>query len=127
MRRAGHLSRATVVALAFGTILTAGSAPSSARQSDAPKLTYYPSLKLKFRDAQARNYFVLQSGLVNASGGALTDLVVRQRFPQDFNPNLLASGSHEAMLRPGGFSESLEGGVYTMKLASLRVAEATSV
>ncbi|MGH9867711.1 MAG: hypothetical protein ACREAA_06055 [Candidatus Polarisedimenticolia bacterium] len=127
MRRAGKPSRATVVALMLGTMLTAGSAPSSARQADAPKLTYYPSLQLKFRDAQARNYFVLQSGLVNASGGPLSDLVIRQRFPEGFTPSLLSTGAHEAMLRPEGFSESLEGGVYTMKLANLRVAEATLV
>ena len=124
MRSAGRLSSATALALVASL---AASFDAPAARQDAPRLTYYPSLHLKFRDAQARNYFVVNSGLVNASGAPMTDLVVRQRFPEGFTPRLVAPEAHLVLNRAEGFSESLEGGVYTMKLPQLRVAEATAV
>lgn len=127
MRSAVHFPRATAVTLALGAWLVIGAVPLGARQADGTRLTYYPSLHLKFRDAQARNYFVVHSGLVNASGAAMTDLVVRQRFPEDFTPRLIPAEGQAALKRPEGFTESLEEGVYTMKLPELRVAEATAI
>jgi hypothetical protein len=128
MRSAGILPRATAVTLALGASLLLGGSPLTARQAESStKLTYYPSLQLKFKDAQARNYFLLNSGLVNASGAAMTDLVVRQRLPEGFTARVVPAEGQAALKRPQGFSESLEGDVYTMKMPELRLAEATAI
>lgn len=127
MRSAGNFPRAKAVTLALGASLVLAAVPLLARQAETPRLTYYPSLQLKFKDAQARNYFLLNSGLVNASGAAMTDLVVRQRFPEDFSARLIPAEGQAALKRPEGFAETLEEGVYTMKLPELRVAEAIAI
>lgn len=107
------------------TSLASLAAPASAQ--DAPRLTFYPSLQVRFVDGEARNYFFSQAGVVNASGASMTNLTLRQRFPEGFTAKLISPEAQSVFKRAEGFSESLEGNVYTMKLPELRIAEATAL
>jgi len=109
------------------TLTAAAFSPASARQTDAPKITFYPSFQLKFVDGEAHNYFLSHAGVVNVSGGVLTDLTITQRFPQGFTPSLISKDAQALLMRPEGFTESIDGDVYTIHLPELRIAEATAL
>ena len=126
MSKAAPLVAAAVLLAALVT------SPAHAREearaeATAPKLTFYPSLQLRFVDGQARNYFFSQAQVVNVSGGPMSDLVLKQSFPDGFTARLLTPAAQSSFKRPQGFSESLENNVYMIKLPELRVAEATSL
>jgi len=112
------------VPLAFLAVSLLNSA-SSAEEGAAPSLTFYPSLHVKFVDGQAKNYFLSQASVVNVSGSTMTDLTLRHRFPEGFKARLINAEAQAAFKRPEGFSESLEGDAYTVRLPELRIAEAT--
>ncbi|HKY31075.1 MAG TPA: hypothetical protein VJV23_00970 [Candidatus Polarisedimenticolia bacterium] len=122
-RAAGRAARLA----ALGLLCLTAAPAALARQEATPSLTFYPALHLKFVDAQARNYFRVQSGVVNVSGAPMTELVLVQRFPDGFTPRLVGPEEQVFFKRPEGFSESLEGNVYTMRLPELRIAEATAL
>ncbi|HEY3175713.1 MAG TPA: hypothetical protein VGK94_08125 [Candidatus Polarisedimenticolia bacterium] len=111
----------------LAVVLSALSPANLARAQEAPKLTFYPSLQLRFVDGQARNYFFSHAGVVNVSGTPMTDLTLRQKFPEGFKAKLISADAQAVFKRPDGFSESIEGNVYTMKLSELRIAEATTL
>jgi hypothetical protein len=113
----------TIVAI----LASFASLPAPARAQDAPRLTFYPSLQIRFLAGQARNYFFSQAGVVNASGASMTDLTLRQRFPEGFTAKLISPEAQSVFKRGEGFTESLEGNVYTIKLPELRIAEATAL
>ena len=94
-----------------------------ARQSEGPKLTFYPALHVRFVAGEAHNYFMSRAGVVNTSGAPMTALTLRQKFPESFRPKLVPPEQQIYFKRTEGFSESLEGQTYTMKLSELRIAE----
>lgn len=96
-----------------------------AREASAPRLNFYPSLQLAFVAGAAENYFRSHCGVVNSSGAAMTDLVIRQRFPAGFTPSLHDPDAQSLFWRPEGFKDTLEGNLYTVTIPQLRVAEAT--
>jgi len=102
-------------------------APATAQEEPAPRINFYPSLQLKFVDGEAHNYFISHAGVVNVSGSAITDLTITQRFPEGFTASPVGEGTAALLMRPEGFSESLENGVYTVHLPELRLAEATAL
>lgn len=98
-----------------------------AGENDVTKLTFYPSLQLRFIDGQPHNYFFSQAQVVNVSGAPMTDLVLRQKFPEGTTAKLLPPDTQSVFKRPAEFTESLDSNVYTAKLPELRVAEAISL
>lgn len=99
----------------------------AAAQDKEPRLAFYPSLQLRFVDGQAKNYFISHATVVNVSGTPMADLTFRQTFPGGFSARLIKPEAQAAFKRPDGFSESLESGVYMVRLPELRIAEATSL
>jgi len=120
----GHAVRLGITAYA---LVMACTASAQARQSDAPKLTFYPSLQVRFLAGQPRNFFFSQSGVVNASGAPMKSLTLTQKFPQGFTARLISQEAHAVFKRPEGFSEKLEGNAYTVSLPELRIAEAITL
>ncbi|HZI94979.1 MAG TPA: hypothetical protein VFE84_12100 [Patescibacteria group bacterium] len=98
-----------------------------AGDGDVTKLTFYPSLQLRFVDGQPHNYFFSQAQVVNVSGIPMTGLVLRQKFPEGMTAKLLSADAQSVFKRPPEFTESLDNNVYTAKLPELRVAEAISL
>ncbi len=129
VRRNFWQSRGSAIRAVLGlaTLAVAAVSPAAARQEEAPKLTFYPSLQLKFVDGEAHNYFLSNAGVVNVSGVPLTDLTIIQRFPEGFTPSLIGKDAQALLMRPEGFTESLDNGVYTIHLPELRIAEATAL
>lgn len=104
-------------------LLMASSQSVPARQADAPKLTFYPSIQARFIVGQNRNYLFSQAGVVNASGVPMKDLTLTQRFPAGFTARLISQDAQSVFKRPEGFTEKLEGNVYSIHLPELRIAE----
>jgi hypothetical protein len=127
LRSEGRVSlrRTLAVTAALLPALLAVPGVPSGREGEAPKMTFYPSLHLKFVDGQARNYFYALAWVVNVSGSPMTDLTLTQEFPEGFTPRLLGKEAQADFKRPVGFNESLEKNTYTIKLPELRLAEAT--
>ncbi len=117
--RPARLGRALLVASCAAAIL----APPQSQASDGTKLTFYPSLHLRFVAGAADNYFLSRGGVVNTSGAAMTGLTLRQKFPEGFKPRLISAEQQLYFKRTSGFSESLDGNTYAMKLSELRIAE----
>ena len=122
-----HRLASVLVLLAAAAALLQAVSGAHARQSEAPKLTFYPSLHLRFSGGAARNYFLSRAGVVNTSGAPMTNLTLKQRFPQGFQPRVIPAEQQIYFKRTEGFSEALDGSVYTMKLSQLRLAEDTTL
>src|SRR5881296_2515102 len=114
MKEIGQMSRAlprcsgcrvSMPSAAAFLLLAVTASPLGARETAAPKLTFYPALQLRFVDGQARNYFFSQAQVVNVSGEPMTDLVLRQSFPEGFTARLLSGDAQATFKRPAGFSE----------------------
>lgn len=120
-------SRAVPLGAVALVLILASSPPTQARQGDAPKLTFYPSLQIRFVAGQARNFFYSQAGVVNSSGAPMKNLTLMQRFPEGFTPRLIDPQAQAVFKRPEGFTEKLEGNVYSIHLPELRIAEATAL
>jgi len=125
-RRSGASFPAVLVLLAAASPALSPAAPPP-QAGGAPALTFYPSLQLKFEPGQTGNYFVARIGIVNMSGGPMTDLVLKQTFPKKFKPSLLGDRHHDSASRPQGFEERLEGETMIVRIPELREAEATAL
>jgi len=114
---------ALVAAGLVSAVAASGSVPDAREAVAAPRLTFYPSLQLRFEAGERANHFLSYASIVNSSGKPMSDLVFHEKFPKQFKPRLIESGREAGLLRPEGFSQSLEKNEYTLKVPELRIAE----